>query len=255
MTFSNINVSNPNDGLGDKLRDAFVIVNDNFDLVGDMVTPEQLSATLSNYATVEYVDNKDVVLQNQINGLDIFTQELDATVYNLQTDVTNLGLLVGGKASLTQLNDSIADINNTIAALQLLVDTKITDAPVDGKTYGRQDGNWTEITAGGALPYRSYTALLSQIGTDDPTAVELQNDFTATITYNYQDVGKYKISSDTEIFTKDKTICFYTAFDTKENQGYVIPFHFQWWATTEIYIYTEGQDDNLRGASIEIRVY
>ena len=30
MTFSNINVSNPNDGLGDKLRDAFVIVNDNF---------------------------------------------------------------------------------------------------------------------------------------------------------------------------------------------------------------------------------
>ena len=42
MTFSNVNVSNPNDGLGDKLRDAFIIVNDNFSLIGDIVTPDYL---------------------------------------------------------------------------------------------------------------------------------------------------------------------------------------------------------------------
>ena len=254
MTFSNINVSNPNDGLGDKLRDAFIIVNDNFDLVGDMVTPSQLAATLSNYATITYTNSKDTILQNQINGLSASYTILSGSVSSLQTQVTNLGLLVDGKASLTQLNNSVADINNTIAALQIVVDSKITDAPVDGKTYGRKDENWIEIPTGG-VNYKSYTALLYQESTSDPTAIELQNDFLATITYKYQDIGKYKISSDLEIFTKDNTICFYTAFATKNTPEYVIPFHFEWWNTQEIYIYTEGQDDKLRGASIEIRVY
>lgn len=255
MTFSNINVSQPNDGLGDKLRNAFIIVNDNFAQIEDQVSLTELNTILGSYSTITYTNSKDTILQNQINGLSASYTILSGSVSSLQTQVTSLGLLVGGKASLTQLNDSVSNINNTIAALQLLVDTKITDAPADGKTYGRKDENWIEITTSGGVNYKSYVALLSQIGTDDPTAIELQNDFLATITYKYQDVGKYKISSDLEIFTKDKTICFYTAFDTKENQGYVIPFHFQWWATTEIYIYTEGQDDKLRGASIEIRVY
>ena len=146
MTFSNINVSNPNDGLGDKLRDAFIIVNDNFDLVGDMVTPEQLSATLSNYATKVYVDAADVNLQQNINGLVASYQTLSGDVATLQTDVTNLGLLVDGKASLTQLNDSVANINDTIATLQTLVDTKIDDAPNDGEAYVRINQTWEKLS-------------------------------------------------------------------------------------------------------------
>ena len=255
MTFSNINTSTPNSGLGDKLRDAFNIVNYNFSQITDQVSLTQLNTILGSYSTITYVNGKDTILQNQINGLSASYYTLSGSFSTLQTQVTSLGLLVDSKASLTQLNNSVADINNTIAALQLLVDTKITDAPADGKTYGRKDENWSEIVTGGALPYKSYVALISQIGVDDPTAIELQNDFLATITYRYQDIGIYKITADAGVFTKDKTICFYTAFTTKDTHSYVIPVHLEWWNTSEIYIYTDGQDDRLRRASLEIRVY
>jgi len=254
MTFSNINTSTPNSGLGDKLRDAFNIVNYNFSQIEDQVSLTQLNTILGSYSTITYVNGKDTILQNQINGLSASYTILSGSVSSLQTQVTNLGLLVGGKASLTQLNNSVADINNTIASLQLVVDTKITDAPRDGKNYVRKDENWVELPASGSN-YKSFVALLYQESTADPTAIELQNDFTATITYRYNDVGIYKISSNIGIFTKDKTICFYSAFATKDTPSYVIPFHFEWWSTTEIYIYTDGQDNKLRGASIEIRVY
>jgi hypothetical protein len=146
MTFSNVNVSNPNDGLGDKLRDAFIIVNDNFSLIGDIVTPDYLSATLSNYTTKVYVDNVDNTLQDNIDSLDsrLTNDELDITA--LQTDLGNLSLLVDGKASLTQLNNSVADINNTIATLQTLVDTKIDDAPNDGEAYVRINQTWEKLS-------------------------------------------------------------------------------------------------------------
>ncbi len=35
-----------------------------------------------------------------------------------------------------------------LMALQILVDTKIGEAPEDGNTYGRKDGSWTQISAG-----------------------------------------------------------------------------------------------------------
>jgi len=254
MTFSNINVSQPNDGLGDKLRDAFVIVNNNFASIGTIVDPEYISATLSSYTKKTYVDNADTNLQNQIDSLDgrLGNDELDIAA--LQTDFTNLTLSVNGKASSSQLNSFYSQLNAVDADLQIQIDGKIDDAPIDGKTYGRKDQNWTEIPTGG-VSYQSFVALLTQESTADPTAIELQNDFTATITYRYQDVGIYKITASSEIFTKDKTICFYTAFSTKDTPAFVIPVHFEWWNTTEIYIYTDGQDNKLRGASIEIRVY
>lgn len=255
MTFSNINTSTPNSGLGDKLRDAFNIVNYNFSQITGQVSLTQLNTILGSYSTITYVDNLEGSLQIQLDDFDgrLYNDELDIAA--LQTDVTNLGLLVGGKASLTQLNNSVADINNTIASLQLLVDTKITDAPRDGKTYGRKDENWSEIQTTGGVNYKVYTALLTQSGTASPTAIVLENTLGVTVTFRYVGVGQYSLTASAEIFTETKTICFYTAFDTKDNQGYVIPFHFQWWATTEIFIYTDGQDNKLRGASIEIRVY
>jgi hypothetical protein len=169
MTFSNINVSNPNDGLGDKLRDAFIIVNDNFDLVGDMVTPEQLSATLSNYATKVYVDAADNTLQDNIDSLDVRLTNDELDIAALQTDLGNLGLLVDGKASLTQLNDSVANINDTIATLQIDVDNKIEEAPQDDKTYGRNNAAWVEVTGGSSV--NKVVARLYQTGNENETSL------------------------------------------------------------------------------------
>ena len=145
MTFSNINVSTPNSGLGDKLRDAFVKVNENFSSIGEIVTPEYITATLSNYATLDYVDNELTDIDSELLSIIDRLNTSEDDIQTLQTDVTNLGLLVNGKASLTQLNNSISNINDTISTLQTLVDTNIDEAPIDGFAYVRLDGSWIKL--------------------------------------------------------------------------------------------------------------
>jgi hypothetical protein len=145
MTFSNINVSTPNSGLGDKLRDAFVKVNENFSSIGEIVTPDYISATLSNYATLDYVDNEltdvDTELLSIINRLNIS----EGNIVDIEAEINSLTLLVNGKASLTQLNNSISNINDTISTLQTLVDKNIDEAPIDGFAYVRLDGSWIKL--------------------------------------------------------------------------------------------------------------
>lgn len=145
MTFSNINVSNPNDGLGDKLRDAFIIVNENFAEIGTIVTPDYITATLSNYSTITYVDNSISDVQDIIDGILVRLDNDEIDIAALQTDLNNLSLLVQGKASLTQLNTSIANVNHAIAAQQTDIDNKIDEAPNDGFIYGRQNGAWVRL--------------------------------------------------------------------------------------------------------------
>lgn len=166
MTTINIGTT-PNDGLGDKLRDAFIIVNENFASVGDMVTPEQLAEALSDYATKVYVDEADGELQDQIDNLDGRLDTNESDIAALEIDVTNLGLLIDGKASLTQLNNSVSNINSSIAALQIVVDNKIEEAPSDDKTYGRRNENWEEITGGGSLAYKVYSVMINQTGSSN----------------------------------------------------------------------------------------
>jgi len=99
MTFSNINISNPNDGLGDKLRTAFSIVNDNFDEVqgqiDDLIALEVEVGSLG--ATVSIVENDIDVINN---------------------DIDNINLSLGGKANMTQLNSAISEMNRAIINLQ-----------------------------------------------------------------------------------------------------------------------------------------
>lgn len=148
MTFSNINTSTPNSGLGDKLRDAFNKVNYNFSQITGQVSLTQLNTILGSYSTITYVNAADTNLQGQITSLGYSLDLSEGSINTLQTQVYNLGLLVDGKASLTQLNDSVSNINSTIAALQIVVDSKIGEAPQNGTTYGRRNGGWTPVTGG-----------------------------------------------------------------------------------------------------------
>lgn len=171
MTFSNINTSTPNSGLGDKLRDAFNKVNYNFSQITDQVSLEELQDILNGYSTQDYVDTTTNNLYDMIMAVDYRVDLVNDVDAALQTQVNSLGLLVDGKASLTQLNDSVANINSTIAALQVVVDSKITDAPADGKTYGRKDENWIEVTGGGAS-IDKVVGTLFQRGTDTIEQIE-----------------------------------------------------------------------------------
>lgn len=51
----------------------------------------------------------------------------------------------------------------------------ITDAPSDGKTYARKDGNWTAFTAGGATDITAIYNRLGSLGEDDACTEEDYN--------------------------------------------------------------------------------
>ena len=64
--------------------------------------------------------------------------------------------------------------------------------------------------------YKSYVALISQSGTNDPTATVVFNDTGATFTWNYDDVGSYFVACSSPILLSGKTVVFVT---TQGNPG------------------------------------
>jgi hypothetical protein len=59
-----------------------------------------------------------------------------------------------------------------------------------------------------ALPYKVYTALLTQTGTDAPVAIELENTLGGPVTYSRTEAGSYEIISDNLFGNSDKCIVF-----------------------------------------------
>lgn len=57
-------------------------------------------------------------------------------------------------------------------------------------------------------PYLKYVALLSQSGTDAPTATVLENTLGGTVVWSYSDVGVY-LATLANTFTENKTVCFF----------------------------------------------
>ena len=121
---NNINVGvAANTGTGDNLRDAFIIVNDNFD-----ETQSQLD---------EKLDNVDLItINNSIDG--------KANLIHTHTINQVIGLTssLAGKADKTSVNADISNINGTIATIN---SNKIDEAPIDGFAYVRKDGQWIKI--------------------------------------------------------------------------------------------------------------
>lgn len=54
-------------------------------------------------------------------------------------------------------------------------------------------------------PYKVYTALLTQTGTNAPVATVLENTLGATITWSYVGVGQYYATASSGVFTENKT--------------------------------------------------
>ena len=67
--------------------------------------------------------------------------------------------------------------------------------------------NWQ--TASEKIPYRVYTALLTQVGTNPPTAIVLQNTLGFNPYYVYNNVGDYSLVYDQNYcFPKNKTYVY-----------------------------------------------
>ena len=129
-----------NDGTGDVLRDAFIIVNENF---------SDIQSILDNVLT-----GTSSISISQISGLQSI---LDDLTYNV-------GLIPGLQSDINSINTTISTINNTLNSqnssindlyflvgdLQTQIYTKIGEAPIDGQQYVRQDAEWVVSTGGGS---------------------------------------------------------------------------------------------------------
>jgi hypothetical protein len=59
---------------------------------------------------------------------------------------------------------------------------------------------------GTALPYKVYTALLTQTGTDAPVAIILENTLGITASWTYVNTGYYRLVIVPPVFDLDKTV-------------------------------------------------
>ena len=130
-----INVGNqPNDGLGDKLRDAFIIVNENFESIDTL-----LSGT--DVLTISQITGLQTALNNIQNQLDY--------IPGLQTDINSINNTIFTiNSTLNSQNSSIADLYTEITNLQTQIYTKVEEAPIDGLEYARKDAGWVVVSGG-----------------------------------------------------------------------------------------------------------
>lgn len=133
---TNINVGiNPNDGLGNKLRDAFIIVNDNFASIDTLLSG-------SDVLTISQITGLQTALNN-INNQLAYIPLLQQDVNDISSSITSIN------NALNSQNVSIIEIQNDILDLQTLISTKIDEAPIDGNEYVRKDGAWSVASPSG----------------------------------------------------------------------------------------------------------
>jgi hypothetical protein len=102
--------------------------------------------------------------------------------------------------------------------------------------------------------YKVYTALLTQTGTNAPTATVLENTLGVTITTSYIAEGTYKLNSSGIVFITDKTAVL--GLNGYVDIGNIAARRSN---DTSIYVYSglNGTlaNDIINKATIEIRVY
>lgn len=106
--------------------------------------------------------------------------------------------------------------------------------------------NGSEFIIYDSRPYKVYTALLTQNGTDAPVATVLENTLGGDIVWSYDDAGSYEGTLN-GAFTSNKTFLYIQYKTTADFQLIRLD-------TNRVYI--QGTADNLlTSISIEIKVY
>ena len=108
----------------------------------DLATKTELTSGLSTKADTTYVNTE---LNKKANTIDVYTKtDIDSTFDDINSDISDLQTTKADKSNTYTKTETDALIPN--------VSTFISDAPEDGKTYGRKDKLWEEISVGGDSP-------------------------------------------------------------------------------------------------------
>ena len=130
----------------------------------------------------------------------------------------------------------------------------VSNQPTDGDilVYNSTLGKWiANAPQSSTLPYKSFVALLTQIGGDNPTATVIYNDLGA-LTFTRNGVGVYLINS-SDLFTANKTVVFFNTYTSNSSSSVQIV------GINAIILYVHAigvlVDSQLSNSSFEIRVY
>ncbi|MFM2204473.1 MAG: Flavobacterium phage 11b [Bacteroidota bacterium] len=107
------------------------------------------------------------------------------------------------------------------------------------------------------INYNSYTALISQSGTDSPIAKVLNNTTGVTFSFSRNSAGNYMITGSSNVFTTDQTAIIHsinTNGSFSNSRMYVYSIGAQFF-TIETYNATTATDGIITDAFIEIRIY
>jgi hypothetical protein len=121
--------------------------------------------------------------------------------------------------------------------------------------------NGTEINKNGGLPYKIYTALLSQSVTADPTVIVLENTMVNPVTIARQSAGIYTVAcNDFNFFTVNKTAI--SAISANGNMllartiiNNPTTFRIETFNYSATNPYVVTNDDCLTFSMLEVRVY
>lgn len=180
-----------NDGLGDKLRNAMIIVNSNF-------------ASLQSILDTCITDD-DIIPISQIDGL-------QSILDSIQTELLNIPQI---QSDINSINTTIFDINNTLNAqntsitilfqnivdLQNQINVLVGEAPIDGQSYVRKNASWEIITtmtgATGATGPQGIQGPIGPTGPAPDTSIFVP--YTGAI--NNIQLGTYSLTSTSYNFT------------------------------------------------------
>ncbi len=128
-----------------------------------------------------------------------------------------------------------------------------TVSPDNSTHYNLKVDSTGKVFEDTASSFYTYTALISQTGTSDPTVNVLANSLqnAGVLTWSRNAGGDYSLTSTLTPFTSGKTIVFVNGGSAENNHDIA-------WNRTnasEIKILTHNSDNKLTNGSLEIRVY
>lgn len=216
---------------------------------------------------------------NNIEFYNLYTSstgiELDGTISATGGTTANQVVVksqLDGKVSLTG-NETVAG-NKTLSGTTTLNETIIregyqlkfpkgvmyqssvgTNALTDNRTVSFPDASGTVALVETVRPYKVYTALLSQSGTNAPTATVLENTLAGTVVWTRADIGNFTATL-TGAFPSNKVVVFIT---NQPTGGAADNFKGGRATNDTITVITtngtSSTDSLLSNSSIEIRVY
>lgn len=109
---------------------------------------------LQMYRTASNQDVIDADLQKQIDDINVMQGNQNADIDN-NTKAINENKLAQDAVNKA-VTEKFENVDTNITELSGKVDGKISDAPANGKVYGRKDNAWVDFTADGAYVPKKY---------------------------------------------------------------------------------------------------